>query len=515
MKADRPSTLRFYLTIIRRRWLPMLIAFAIPIAIALVIALHATKQYSGTALVVINRQSLADELTGANNPTASASDFLNIINTYADAAHSTQVANRVAAAVPSAHLTGAELLSNSTVTARQDADIVQFTVTSPNPAMALTLAHAYANQFVRYEERLATTSIDAALRQVDGRLAAAKRNNDRTLASSLSDRDEQLRTLATLQTANNYVVSPTTTASVTSPRRTLDIVLGVIAGLVLAAIVAAVLEALDTRVRSSDDLEEILETPMLGRLEPPSRAYRNRVVSLRDPADGHAEGFRILRTSLELQMLGSGKKVLMVTSSVDDEGKSLTLANLAVATARAGRSVVLVDLDLRRPTQDKLFETDGRTPGVTDVLLGRVSLDDALVEVELTGPASNGNGAANGNAAATNGNHHGGPGSLRLLRAGARAPDPGEVVASQGLEAVITELRDRADVIYIDCPPILVAGDAMSISRFCDSLVLITRIPRVRRGMLDEVTRTLQTSPTSVAGFVVTGDSQVARPDYT
>ena len=513
MKADRPSTLRFYLTIIRRRWLPMLIAFVIPIAIALVIALHATKQYSGTALVVINRQSLADELTGATNPSASASDFLNIINTYATAAHSTQVANRVAAAVPSAHLTGAELLSNSTVTASQAADIVQFTVTNPNPALALTLARAYANQFVRYEEQLATTSIDAALRQVDARLAAAKRDHDTTLASSLSNRDEQLRTLATLQTANNYVVSPTTTATVTSPRRTLDIVLGVIAGLVLAAIVAAVLEALDTRVRSSDDLEEILDTPMLGRLEPPSRAYRNRVVSLRDPADSHAEGFRILRTSLALQTLGSGEKVMMVTSSVDDEGKSLTLANLAVATARAGRNVVLVDLDLRRPTQHKLFETDGRAPGVTDVLLGGVSLDDALVDITLTAPPRAE--TVPRTDAASNGNHPGGPGSLRLLRAGVPAPDPGELVASQPVESVITALRDRADVVYIDCPPILVAGDAMSISRFCDSLVLVTRIPRVRRRMLDEVTRTLQTGPTRVAGFVVTGDSEVARPDYT
>ena len=100
----------------------------------------------------------------------------------------------------------------------------------------------------------------------------------------------------------------------------------------------------------------------------------------------HAEGFRILRTSLELQTLGSGQKVVMVTSSVDDEGKSLTLANLAVATARAGRNVVLVDFDLRRPTQDKLFETDGRAPGLTDVLLGSVALDDALIEIPLAGP---------------------------------------------------------------------------------------------------------------------------------
>ena len=95
------------------------------------------------------------------------------------------------------------------------------------------------------------------------------------------------------------------------------------------------------------------------------------------------------------------------------------------------------------------------------------------------------------------------------------APDPGEIVASRAAETTIAALRERADVVYIDCPPILVAGDAMSISRFCDSLVLVTRIPRVRRRTLDEVTRTLHTGPTRVAGFVVTGDSQVTRPAYT
>ncbi len=514
MRADQPSTLRFYLTIIRRRWLPMLIAFVIPIAIALVITLKATKQYAGTALVVINRQSLADELTGATNPSAASSDFLNIINTYADAAHSIEVADRVATAVPSAHLTGAEVLSKSTITARQDADIVQFTVNDPSPALALRLARAYANQFVLYEEGLAVSSIDAALQQVDARLSRARGNHDATLVSSLSSRDQQLRTLATLQTANNYVVEPTTSASVTSPRRPLDIGLGVLAGLLLAVLVAAVLEALDTRVRSSDDVEEILESPMLGRLEPPASAYRNRIVSLRDPTDEHAEGFRILRTSLELQTLAADAKVVMVTSSVDEEGKSLTLANLAVASARAGRHVVLVDLDLRRPTQHTLFETEGRAPGVTDVLVGSVGLDDALIEIPLAGAAVSHNGAGvhvgNGN-----GNGPAPAGSLRLLRAGEPAPDPGELVAAQTTESLVTTLRDRFDVVYIDCPPILVAGDAMSISRVCDALVLITRIPRVRRRMLDEVTRTLRTSPTSVVGFVVTGDTQVVRPAYT
>ena len=229
MTADRPSTLRFYLTIIRRRWLPMLIAFVIPVAIALVIALNATKQYSGTALVVINRQSLADELTGATNPSASSSDFLNIINTYADAAHSTQVANRVAAAVPSAHLTGAELLKKSTVTARQDADIVQFTVTNPNPAVALT-AGARVRQRVR-------SLREGARGLVDRRGAASGRRpaRDRPERARHDAGEQPQRPRSTAADAGDAADGQQLRgladdhATVTSPRRTLDIVLGVIA----------------------------------------------------------------------------------------------------------------------------------------------------------------------------------------------------------------------------------------------------------------------------------------------
>ena len=97
---ERVSTLRFYLSVIGRRRLPMLIAFLVPVVVAVALTVTAKKQYQGSALVVINRQSLSDQLTGTPDPTASSSDFVNIITTDADAARSIQVANRVAQAVP-------------------------------------------------------------------------------------------------------------------------------------------------------------------------------------------------------------------------------------------------------------------------------------------------------------------------------------------------------------------------------------------------------------------------------
>ena len=493
------STLRFYLAVIRRRRWPMGAALLIPIVIAVALTVTATKQYQGTALVVVNRQSLADQVTGSADPTASASDFLNIITTYADAARSVQVADRVAAAVPAAHLSGRQILAAATVTPKQDADVVQFAVTNPDPQLAQQLAAAFAHQFVRYQQGLDGTSLAAALAQVDSRLRQARAAHDRSLVSSLSGRDEQLRTLATLQTANNYVVNPTTSASLASPRKSLNIGLGVVGGIVLAALVAATLEALDTRVRSSDEVESIVQAPLIGRLGPPPAEYRHRVVSLRDPAHAHAEGFRMLRTSLELQAIREPAKVFMVTSAAEREGKSVTIANLAVAAARAGRRVVLVDLDLRRPEQDTLFECEAG-PGLTEVLLGHVSLPDALVEIPLPAALS----------------ADGAPpeGSLRLLRAGVLPPDPGEVVASDQAELVIGRLRDEADVVYVDCPPMLVAGDALAISRFCDVVFVVTRLSRARRPALAELARGLRATPARVVGFVATGDPRSRAAAY-
>jgi capsular polysaccharide biosynthesis protein len=261
MRPDNPSALRFYLSIIQRHWRPMLIAFVVPIAIALALTLSAKKQYQGTALVVINRQSLADQLNGTPDPSASSSDFLNIITTYAEAAHSTQVADRVAAAVPGAGLTPAQVLNNSTVTAQQDADVVDIAVRNPDPALALRLAGAFARQFVAYEQGLGVSAINLALRQVDAQLAQARSSHHRSLVVSLSQRDNQLRTLRTLQTASDYVVSPGNTASLVSPRKGLDIGLGLLGGILLAALLAAVLEALDPGVPTSDELEAALAAP--------------------------------------------------------------------------------------------------------------------------------------------------------------------------------------------------------------------------------------------------------------
>jgi len=209
----------------------------------------------------------------------------------------------------------------------------------------------------------------------------------------------------------------------------------------------------------------------------------------------------MLRTNLDFATLGHEAKVLMVTSAVQQEGKSTTIANLAVALARAGKRVVLVDLDLRKPFVDKFFRLDG--PGVTQVALGHVSLDQAVATFVMMDPraaSTNGNGNGNGN-----GRGKGHSVLLEVLPSGPIPPDPGEFVGTAALTEILEELRERADIVLIDAPPALHVGDAMTLSTKVDGIIVVTRMKTVRRQMLAELSRLLHGSPTPALGYIVTG----------
>jgi capsular exopolysaccharide synthesis family protein len=182
---------------------------------------------------------------------------------------------------------------------------------------------------------------------------------------------------------------------------------------------------------------------------------------------------------------GNGRPMarsIMVTSAVEKEGKSTTIANLAVALVRAGRHVVLVDLDLRRPLLHQFFELEAR-PGVTDVALGEVELEDALSAM-TPDPMSEG--------------------LLEVLTSGSVPPDAGEFVGTPALTAILDELRRRADIVLVDAPPMLQLGDAMTLSASVDGLIVVTRLGVVSRPMLTEVRRVLEACPAEKLGFVVT-----------
>jgi Mrp family chromosome partitioning ATPase len=275
-------------------------------------------------------------------------------------------------------------------------------------------------------------------------------------------------------------------------------------GLFLGVGLAFLREALDTRVRSAEAIGAKLELPLLARLPAPAKKLRgeSRLTMLADPSGPQAEAFRMLRTNFEFASLGKEARVVMVTSATEQEGKSTTIANLAVAMARAGQHVVLVDLDLRRPYIDRFFDLGSR-PGLTQVALGVAQLGEAIVRVPISGSDTlaslngNGNGNGNGNRRAL--------GALDVLPSGPIPPDPGEFVGTARLTEILEHLRAHADVVLIDAPPLFHVGDGLVLSSKVDAVLVVTRLDVMRRPMLGELSRLLHTMPAHKLGFIVTG----------
>ena len=250
-----------------------------------------------------------------------------------------------------------------------------------------------------------------------------------------------------------------------------------------------------------------LGLPLLARIPAPPRRLRRsgKVSMLADPASVQAEAFRVLRTNLEFVNLSHDAKVIEFTSAVEQEGKSTTAINTAVAFARSGKRVVLVDLDLRRPVIDRVFDLEDR-PGITDVALGHADLDEAITSIALTD--------ADPAAASGNGNPGLLDGVLEVVTSGPIPPNPGEFMSSARVGEILESLRERADLVLIDTAPLLRVGDAMALSPRIDGIVVLARLNLLRRPMLHDLRRALDGSPAPKLGFVLTGAEGEAGYEY-
>jgi len=505
MNELHASNLRDYARVLWRRRLTLIVVTVLVPAVAVAMAVRQSPVYQADAQVLLSGDNLAATLTGVDS-TSLFTDPVRVAETQAELASVPAVAQGVAKANPDLHLSAGEILADVSVVAASDADILDFSAQNGDPRIAARLAAAYATQYTRYRRTIDTAAIARALTEAEQHLDQMRSQGQTgtPLYSSLADKVQTLRTMEALQTSNASVVQSPSGAAKVSPKPFRNAVLGLALGLILGIGLAFLREALDTRIRTADEIARSLHLSLLGRLSEPPRkvASHNGLVTLAEPAGPASESFRVLRTNLDFANMERRAHSILITSALQAEGKSTTAANLAATLARAGRSVILVDCDLRRPSLHTFFDLDPQL-GVTTVALGHARLEEALCPIVLDReghpspivPAqSNGNGL------------HGQPGGLlHVLPAGPIPPDPGEFVETGAVARLLEELQSRAQVVIVDTPPLLSVGDALSLSSRLDAILLVTRLSRLRRPMLRELNRALEMTTCAKLGFVVTG----------
>ena len=320
--SDNPNrtharSLDDYLAILRRRKSVVIESVVIVAIVTGLLSLQQQKVFRATAAMLINQQDLGAAVTGLPTSNAGA-DPARSVQTQATLARVPEVARVAVAKAGVPGMTAGQLLLNSSVTGSPDSDFLTFVVKNSDAFAAQKLATAYADAYSGYRLQLDTSALKRARIELEKRAEGLAASGDRSsvLYRDVVQKAQQLRTMELLQQRNAVVKNASKGVQVApTPKR--NALLGAMIGLVLGLGIAAVWEALDKRVRSEDEIEAILDMPLLARLPEPPRELRaeNRLVMLDDPEGVHAEAVRRLRTNLEFALLEGDERTIMVTST--------------------------------------------------------------------------------------------------------------------------------------------------------------------------------------------------------
>jgi len=265
------------------------------------------------------------------------------------------------------------------------------------------------------------------------------------------------------------------------PRKALAVCFGFIGGIALGVLSALLLETLDQTVRSQDDLERRLRLPFLG-LIPQARQTKGEPVYaplLSDEVSLFGESVRTLRTMVGVADAAGGEAALLVTSSVQEEGKSFVASNLAVAMAQLGQRVLLVDGDLRRPRQHGHMRV-AIERGLTDYLSGAASRPELIVK--KTGVPN-----------------------LEVVTCGARPTNPAELLNKEQLAAFMAWARGRYTRVIVDCPPVFPISDVLLWGRHVKPAVFVARFGRTRVPLIQAACARLRGKDIKILGGVING----------
>lgn len=428
--------LRDYLQVLRHRWAVIVVLALLGLGTAAALTFSQPPEYEATTRLFVSaggggegvdqayqgglfaQQRVRSYLEVVRSP-----DVLQPVREQLDLRNSlTQLRERVRASSP------------------LDTVLIDVSVVAPDPEEAAALADATAERFARYIEELESRS------------------------------GEQLPPVkATVVEPASVPTDPI------SPSVRINLALGLLAGLALGVGAAFLRESLDTTVRSTAATESIVKAPVLGDIPFDSSTKKQELLSEMSRS-ARSEAFRGLRTNLQYVDVDRPPSAVVVTSSLAGEGKSHTSANLALALARSGKRILLLEGDLRRPGAVKLFDlVEGA--GLTNVLVGSASAEEVIQHVGNTG--------------------------LDVLPCGSIPPNPSELLGSHRMELLLDDLKRTYDTVIIDTPPLLPVTDAAVLARAADGAVVVVRRSKTKREELSAAVASLEAVNARVLGAVM------------
>ena len=361
----------------------------------------------------------------------------------------------------------------------QDDDETGFitvTATAGSGDRAAEIANTVARALRVTRERAGVRKVDSSIANVEKELDQLPPGEE-IQRDQLSERLQGLRALRAAQSENTQVVEPARApAAPISPNPRRNAILAFVVALLTAAGAVALAERLDRRLHDSRDVERLTGTPLLAQV--PASAFPGAAPDPQLPIV-----FQTLRDGLTYFNVDQRLASLLVISPLKGDGKTSVATNLAVAFARAGKQVILVDADLRSPQIATRMGTPS-TPGLSEVISESSEIQDALVEIEPFGSY------------------------LRVLPGGSIPPNPSEMLGSARMSRILAELSEMSDLVLIDTPPVLVVSDAFPLFDQVAGIVGVSRLEQTPREAITRAIEVASSAGGRVLGMVATG----ARP---
>jgi receptor protein-tyrosine kinase len=430
-------TLQNFVKLLRARWVTVSVTVAIAVLGAVGISLLTTPLYQASTRLFVSTtagSSLSDAYQGNRFSQER-------VISYAELLMGETLAQRTIDKLD-LDMSADDLSENVKASAKLDTVLINVAVVDPSPVRARDTANALSDEFVAMVRELETPEDGSS---PDSRVVVEQR-------ASIPEQPIVPKTMRNLA---------------------IGLGLGLLAGIGLAVL----RDMLDNTVKTPEVVEDLTGAGLVGSIPLDKERRKQPAIQFDSDNSGIAESFRKLRTNLQFLAVDNPPRVLVVTSSLPNEGKSTTAINIALALAEAEHSVVLVDGDMRRPTLHKYLDLI-QPVGFSTVLSGGTSLTEALQKTRYPG--------------------------LTVLTSGAIPPNPSELLGSQAAKKLLSEMRAQFDYVVVDSTPLLAVTDAAILAAGADGVLIMARFGQTRREQLAHAVTSLQGVGASLLGAVFT-----------